>query len=135
MRVMVNVGDTIAHDQPVLELETDKATIEVPSSVAGVVKDIRVKSGDKVKVGAVVLTVDENGGAAAEKPKAEGKAEAKPENADTKAQPEQPEEPAAQASDTTAGGDSRTAPASESRATSAPEKPADHKILSMPTRV
>ena len=49
-RLLVNVGDTIARDQPVLELETDKATIEVPSSVAGVVKEI--------KVGAVVLTVD-----------------------------------------------------------------------------
>ena len=57
-RVLVNVGDTIALDQPVLELETDKATIEVPSSVAGVVKEIKVKKGDKVKVGAVVLTVD-----------------------------------------------------------------------------
>src|SRR5688572_31338960 len=65
MRVMVNVGDTIAHDQPVLELETDKATIEVPSSVAGVVKDIRVKSGDKVKVGAVVLTVEDGAAPAA----------------------------------------------------------------------
>jgi len=42
-RVLVNVGDTIARDQPVLELETDKATIEVPSSVAGVVKEIKVK--------------------------------------------------------------------------------------------
>ena len=59
MRVMVNVGDTVTQDQPVLELETDKATIEVPSSVAGTVKEIRVKKGDKIKVGAVVLTVDE----------------------------------------------------------------------------
>ena len=59
MRVMVNVGDTVVRDQPVLELETDKATIEVPSSVAGTVKEVRVKKGDKVKVGAVVLTVDE----------------------------------------------------------------------------
>jgi pyruvate dehydrogenase E2 component (dihydrolipoamide acetyltransferase) len=57
-KVLVKVGDTITHEQPVLELETDKATIEVPSSVAGVVKEIRVKKGDKVKVGAVVLTVD-----------------------------------------------------------------------------
>ena len=57
-KVLVNVGDTITREQPVLELETDKATIEVPSSVAGVVKEIRVKKGDKVKVGAVVLTVD-----------------------------------------------------------------------------
>jgi len=61
LRVMVNVGDTIAKDQPVVELETDKATIEVPSSVAGVVKEIRVKPGDKVNVGAVILTVDETG--------------------------------------------------------------------------
>jgi pyruvate dehydrogenase E2 component (dihydrolipoyllysine-residue acetyltransferase) len=68
-KVLVNVGDTITQEQPVLELETDKATIEVPSSVAGVVKEIRVKRGDKVKVGAVVLTVDSpssNGGGAAE---------------------------------------------------------------------
>jgi pyruvate dehydrogenase E2 component (dihydrolipoamide acetyltransferase) len=57
-KVLVNIGDTIAREQPVLELETDKATIEVPSSVAGVVKEIKVKKGDKVKVGAVVLTVD-----------------------------------------------------------------------------
>jgi pyruvate dehydrogenase E2 component (dihydrolipoamide acetyltransferase) len=59
-RVLVNVGDTIARDQPVVELETDKATIEVPSSVAGVVKEIKVKAGDKVKVGATVLVVDED---------------------------------------------------------------------------
>ena len=57
-RVLVKVGDTIALEQPVLELETDKATIEVPSSVDGVVKEIRVKAGEKISVGAVVLTVD-----------------------------------------------------------------------------
>jgi pyruvate dehydrogenase E2 component (dihydrolipoamide acetyltransferase) len=60
-RVLVKVGDTISREQPVVELETDKATIEVPSSVAGVVKEIKVKAGDKVKVGAVILTVDDNG--------------------------------------------------------------------------
>jgi pyruvate dehydrogenase E2 component (dihydrolipoamide acetyltransferase) len=67
-KVLVNVGDTIKREQPVLELETDKATIEVPSSVAGVVKEIKVKRGDKVKVGAVVLTVESNGGGAAAAP-------------------------------------------------------------------
>jgi pyruvate dehydrogenase E2 component (dihydrolipoyllysine-residue acetyltransferase) len=79
MRVMVNVGDTVARDQPVLELETDKATIEVPSSVAGTVKEIRVKKGDKVKVGAVVLTVEEGaaGGNGASTSKA-AKTEEKP---------------------------------------------------------
>ena len=60
LRVLVNVGDTIEKDQPVVELETDKATVEVPSSVAGVVKDIRVKQGDKVKVGDTILSVEES---------------------------------------------------------------------------
>ena len=41
LKVLVKVGDTIAVDQPVVELETDKATIEVPSDVAGMVKEIR----------------------------------------------------------------------------------------------
>ena len=58
-RVLVKVGDTIAADQPVLELETDKATVEVPSSVAGRVTEIKVKPGDKINVGAVVLVVED----------------------------------------------------------------------------
>jgi pyruvate dehydrogenase E2 component (dihydrolipoamide acetyltransferase) len=62
LRVLVNVGDTIAKDQPIVELETDKATIEVPTSVAGTVKEIKVKQGDKVKVGSVLLTLDEAAG-------------------------------------------------------------------------
>jgi pyruvate dehydrogenase E2 component (dihydrolipoyllysine-residue acetyltransferase) len=64
VRVLVSPGDSVAKDQPVLELETDKATIEVPSSVAGTVKDVRVKQGERIKVGQVVLTVDDGGGAA-----------------------------------------------------------------------
>src|SRR5216110_172091 len=63
LRVLVNAGDTLAKDQPVLELETDKATIEVPSSVAGQVKDVKVKAGDKVKVGQAILSVDDGAGA------------------------------------------------------------------------
>src|SRR5579864_6478473 len=65
LRVLVKPGDTIAKDQAVLELETDKATIEVPSSVAGQVKDVRVKAGDKVKVGQAILSVDDGEPAAA----------------------------------------------------------------------
>src|SRR5918994_665261 len=49
VRVLVKPGDTIEKDQPVLELETDKATIEVPSSVSGTVGEVKVKQGDKVK--------------------------------------------------------------------------------------
>ena len=59
MRVLVKPGDTVANEQAVLELETDKATIEVPSSVAGTVKDVKVKAGEKVKVGQTIFTVDE----------------------------------------------------------------------------
>ncbi len=66
LRVLVKPGDTVTKDQPVLELETDKATIEVPSSVEGQVKDIKVKAGDKVKVGQAILTVED--GAAAAQP-------------------------------------------------------------------
>jgi pyruvate dehydrogenase E2 component (dihydrolipoamide acetyltransferase) len=57
VRILVKPGDQLAKDQPVLELETDKATIEVPSNVSGTVQDIKVKAGDKVKVGQLVLTV------------------------------------------------------------------------------
>ena len=58
LHVLVKPGDRIAKDQPVVELETDKATIEVPSSVAGTVTAVNVKAGDKVKVGQAILTVD-----------------------------------------------------------------------------
>src|SRR5688572_22440351 len=111
MRVMVNPGDTIARDQPVLELETDKATIEVPSTVAGTVKEVRVKKGDKVTVGAVVFTVDEgaSGGNGASGQKA--KAEEKP-----AAPPQKPDAPAA----------AESKPAAETRP--------DHKVISMPAR-
>jgi len=61
LRVLVKAGDTLLKDQPVLELETDKATIEVPSSVAGQIKDVKVKAGDKVSVGQAILSVDESG--------------------------------------------------------------------------
>ncbi|MGB7218094.1 MAG: 2-oxo acid dehydrogenase subunit E2 [Vicinamibacterales bacterium] len=66
LRVLVKAGDSVVADQPVLELETDKATIEVPSSVTGRVIDVKVKPGDKVKVGQVILSVD--GAAAAVAP-------------------------------------------------------------------
>jgi pyruvate dehydrogenase E2 component (dihydrolipoamide acetyltransferase) len=65
LNVLVKVGDTVAKDQSVLELETDKATIEVPSSEAGTVAEIKVKSGDKVTIGQVVLTLDEGAASAA----------------------------------------------------------------------
>jgi pyruvate dehydrogenase E2 component (dihydrolipoamide acetyltransferase) len=91
-KVLVNVGDVIERDQPVLELETDKATVEVPSSVAGRVTDIKVKAGDKVKVGALVLTVDDNGAASkSQSPKPEAQsAEASAESPEPKTEREEP---------------------------------------------
>lgn len=82
LKVLVKVGDMVAVDQAVVELETDKATIEVPSNVAGKVKEVKTKAGDKVKPGQVVLVLEgagEAGGAGkaaqaaapAETPKAE----------------------------------------------------------------
>jgi pyruvate dehydrogenase E2 component (dihydrolipoamide acetyltransferase) len=62
LRVLVKMGDRITQDQPILELETDKATIEVPSTIEGTVKEIKVKPGDKVKAGQLVLVID-NGAA------------------------------------------------------------------------
>jgi pyruvate dehydrogenase E2 component (dihydrolipoamide acetyltransferase) len=68
VRVMVKAGDVITVDQPIFELETDKATIEVPSTVAGTVVEMKIKQGDKVKPGQVVLTVSGE----AEVPKSRG---------------------------------------------------------------
>jgi pyruvate dehydrogenase E2 component (dihydrolipoamide acetyltransferase) len=62
-RVLVKVGDTVVRDQPILELETDKATIEVPASVAGKVLEVRVKAGEKASVGQVVMVVDDSASA------------------------------------------------------------------------
>jgi len=88
--VLVKVGDTIAVDQPVLELETDKATVEVPSSVAGRVTEIKVKPGEKVNVGAVVLVVEDGNGN-----KAQGSTTPKAQLEDQTAQTPTPDAPKA----------------------------------------
>lgn len=61
---LVKPGDSVKADQPIAEVLTDKATVEVPSPVAGVVKDLKFKSGEVVKVGAVMITLEGNGAAA-----------------------------------------------------------------------
>src|SRR5438067_2450299 len=81
VRLMIAPGANIAEGQPVMELETDKAVVEVPSSVSGTVKDIRIKEGEKVKVGQVIFTVENGTGA---------KAKAEPKVAESKSKPAQP---------------------------------------------
>jgi len=127
--VLVKEGDRVEVDQPVIELETDKAVVEVPSTVAGVVRKIHVKANAEARVGEALLTVDEGGEPAAEKaeagaseepPKAEAQpekaeaateepatpAEAKPEKPATSpdAKPEAPQAQGAQAPEADAGG-------------------------------
>ena len=62
VRLMVSLGASVTEGQPVMELETDKAVVEVPSSVTGTVNEIRVKEGQKVKVGQVIFTVENGSG-------------------------------------------------------------------------
>src|ERR1700749_312304 len=64
LKLLVKPGDKIRKDQALLELETDKAAIEVPSPIGGTVSQIHVKEGQKVKVGQLILSVDENGAGA-----------------------------------------------------------------------
>ncbi|MET0321663.1 MAG: dihydrolipoyllysine-residue acetyltransferase [Duganella sp.] len=64
IEVMVKVGDTIKVDQSLLTVESDKASMEIPSSHAGVVKEVKVKVGDKVAMGTIVFVVDAAAGAA-----------------------------------------------------------------------
>ncbi|WP_422049599.1 dihydrolipoyl dehydrogenase [Shimia sp.] len=66
--ILVSVGDTVAAEDPLIELESDKATMEVPSPAAGVVKEIKVAEGDNVSEGSLIIVLDAEG--AEEAPKA-----------------------------------------------------------------
>ena len=66
IELMVKVGDTIKAEQSLITVESDKASMEIPSSSAGVVKELRVKLGDKVKQGSLVLVLEASGPAAAQ---------------------------------------------------------------------
>src|SRR5216110_2214207 len=59
VKVLVQEGDLVREDAPLLEVETDKATVEIPSPVAGRVAKIHVQAGQTVKVGAVLVTFDD----------------------------------------------------------------------------
>src|SRR6202789_3912327 len=61
VRLMIKPGASVREGQAIMELETDKAVMEVPSSVTGTVKEIRVKEGEKIKVGQVIFTAETNG--------------------------------------------------------------------------
>ena len=70
LKVLVKAGDQINKEQALLEIETDKAAIEVPSPIAGVVKQVHVQPGQKIKVGQLIFTVEESGAGASAQPQA-----------------------------------------------------------------
>src|SRR3989449_11530549 len=65
IEVFVKPGDAVKAEDSLVTLESDKATMDVPSPAAGTVKDLKVKVGDKVSEGSVILTLDAAGAAAA----------------------------------------------------------------------
>lgn len=101
IEVLVSPGDTVKKDQGLVTLESDKATMEVPSSVTGVVKELRVKVGDELSEGSVVALVEIT--------------EEKTQESTIKAQP------------TTSINDSKPVPASPSSSTSARSSKADYQ--------
>ena len=76
-----NVGDTVAADEPLFEVSTDKVDTEVPSPVSGVLTEIRVQEGDTVDVGTVIAVVGDADGAAPEAPEATPEPQPEPESA------------------------------------------------------
>jgi pyruvate dehydrogenase E2 component (dihydrolipoamide acetyltransferase) len=84
VRLMIAPGATVSEGQSIMELETDKAVVEVPSSISGVVKDIQVKEGQKIKVGQVIFTVENGAGA---KAAAEAPEKSAPQKTETPAKP------------------------------------------------
>src|SRR5829696_2251066 len=73
IEVMVNVGETIAVDTGLVMVESDKASMEIPSTHAGVVKEIKVKVNDKVSEGSVLLMLEAAGAASSPPPPGEGR--------------------------------------------------------------
>ncbi len=102
VRLMIAPGADVKEGQPVMELETDKAVIEVPSSVSGVVNEIRVKEGDKLKVGQVIFTVENGTGT---------KAQAQPTQAPSRASATSASQPVAPAPSQAAAGGAAGVPA------------------------
>ncbi len=68
IEVLVKVGDTVKAEQSLITVESDKASMEIPSSTAGVVKELKVEVGSKVKEGSVVLVLEAEGAGAAAAP-------------------------------------------------------------------
>ncbi|MCY3763766.1 MAG: E3 binding domain-containing protein, partial [Gemmatimonadetes bacterium] len=102
INVLVAVGDSLEEDQPVIELETDKAVIEVPSSVSGTIAEIMVSEGDTAAVGEVILTVEGSAGGPGQKQEAPARKDQTPAREVEAPQPPVPRQPPSPAGDAAA---------------------------------
>jgi len=128
--VLVEPGQTVSEGQPLLELETDKATVEVPAPFGGVVSAVQVKPGDRIRIGQTIAALDTagdgtpggDGEAAAEKPKPTArdaapqrgdaaKAKPRPARAEPRSEPEQAEPDDASSDEESTPSSAATAPA------------------------
>jgi pyruvate dehydrogenase E2 component (dihydrolipoamide acetyltransferase) len=131
VRLMIAPGTSVSAGQAVMELETDKAVVEVPSSVSGTVHEILVKEGDKIKVGQVIFTADGNGNAAsAEEPH---QADAGAEKATPPAAQRASGTPAAAAAKPQRTSSSASQPSLPSLPQSEPPKPVSPQVHAQPT--
>ena len=114
------VGDTVAADEPIVELETDKVTVEVNAQVAGAIAELVASEGDEVEVGALIAMINEGaeGSASKEDSSAKEEAPAKEEAAPAKKEEPKAEKPAA-----------ASAPATQSANTDHPLAPAVRKLV------
>lgn len=90
--ILVSVGDSIEVDQPLLELETDKAVVEVPSSAAGTVKEIHVKENEEAQIGQVIVTLEAAGEAAEVEPEKDADSKQEADQAETAPKQEEPKQ-------------------------------------------
>jgi pyruvate dehydrogenase E2 component (dihydrolipoamide acetyltransferase) len=128
VKVLVSAGDELSEGQPVLEIELDKATVELPSPLAGKVGKVLVKAGDSVSKGQELIQLDGNGASEkkaddkkAEKPKSEKKAEPKSEK---KAEPKSEKKDPEKEPDATARSDDAVEDAKEAEAPAKASAPA-----------
>ncbi len=101
IEVLVKPGDTVSKDQGLITLESDKATMEVPSTVAGTVKEVKVKVGDEVSEGTVVVVIEAEAAAAGKSQTAANPAPAMSEDKAATPAPKSTEAPATKASSST----------------------------------
>lgn len=100
LKILVSEGDTVTADQPIMEIETEKATLDVPAEAAGTVSKIHVGEGDTIQVGQLIITIDSGPPAAPAEPTAPSEPAAPEGGRQQAEEPKPAEQPAAEAQPT-----------------------------------